>query len=329
MLAIALTVVAVTLLVTLLLWLIPSLLARHLGLAGVALATAENSTRTTLIALLIALGAMASLVFTARTYSLSRESHVTERITNAVEQLGHPSMGVRLGGIYGLCRIAEDSPRDASAVVSILCQYVLSEGKVTRRRKRALRSSLHDLRFRHGQNSVDPASGVFAMHMRADLQVAVSEAAMLSMKLPPLSLQLTGAQLDGVYLSRIVAREAALDGCCLRRAYLDGADFRQSWLRYAQLQGSWFRDSLFQGVDFSYSRLRNADFRGANLEGACFFRADLTGVNFEGARLTGADLRNARGLTRQQLNKAILDHSTQLTGLNGRPSDQQGKESSS
>jgi uncharacterized protein YjbI with pentapeptide repeats len=320
MLVIVATVAAISLLVILVLWLIPSFLVRHLGLAGAALATAENSTRTTLIALLIALGATATLVFTARTYGLSRESHVTERITNAVEQLGHPSIGVRLGGIYGLSRIAEDSPRDAPAVVSILCQYVLSESRVTRRPKRAFRSSLHHLRLRHAQGSVDPASGIFAMHIRADLRVAVSEAALLSIKLPPLSLQLTGVQLDGAYLSRIVAREAALDGCCLRRAYLDGADFRQSWLRYAQLQDSWFRESLLQGVDFSYSRLRNADFSGANLEGARFFHADLTGVNFEGARLAGADLRNAKGLTRQQLDKAILDHSTRLTGLSGRPS---------
>ena len=57
------------------------------------------------------------LYYSARTFGLSRQGHITDRFTKAIEQLGklngdHPSIEVRLGAIYALERIAIDSPRD-------------------------------------------------------------------------------------------------------------------------------------------------------------------------------------------------------------------------
>jgi hypothetical protein len=48
--------------------------------------------------------------FTWRQLQISREGQVTDRFTRAVDQLGHPEVDVRLGGIYALERIAKDSP---------------------------------------------------------------------------------------------------------------------------------------------------------------------------------------------------------------------------
>ena len=260
----------------------------------------------------MALGAAGSLIYTARTYALSRESQVTDRFTKAVEQLGHASIGVRLGGLYALSRIAEDSPRDAPAVVSVMCQYAQAESRKSTALQQLTGSLRQRLNPRRLPGDVDPASGIFSMDIRADISQAVSEAARLSRKLPPLSLQLSGIRLDGAYLSSIIAHEAALDASSMRRAVLSGADLRQSWIRYSQLQGSWFYDAKLQGTDFSYSRFEGADFRRSHLEGAIFYGASLTGANFEGAYLVGADLREAKGLTATQLEKAILNSETLL-----------------
>jgi hypothetical protein len=45
---------------------------------------------------------------------------VTERFTRAVDQLGHESLDVRLGGIYALERITRDSERDRSTMLGSL-----------------------------------------------------------------------------------------------------------------------------------------------------------------------------------------------------------------
>lgn len=295
------------------LWLVPTLLIDPLNLVGMTRADAENNIRTALIGFLVAIGAAGSLIYTARTYSLSRESQVTDRFTKAIEQLGHASLGVRLGGLYALSRIARDSSRDAPAVVSVMCQYARAESRRPTTPLQQLTGSLKQRRsLRQLPQSIDPASGIFGMDIRADILEAVSEAALLSQKLPPLSLQLTGIRLDGAHLGGMIAYEAALDGSSMRQAVLSGADLRQSWIRYSQLQGSWFVEAKLQGAVFSYSRLEGADFRWSHLEGAMFYGASLTDANFDGAYLAGADLRGAKGLTATQLEKAILDSETLL-----------------
>jgi hypothetical protein len=42
---------------------------------------------------------------------IAQRGQVTERFTHAIDQLGHTALDVRIGGIYALERIANDSPR--------------------------------------------------------------------------------------------------------------------------------------------------------------------------------------------------------------------------
>jgi hypothetical protein len=48
----------------------------------------------------------------------------TERYTQAVAQLGADRPAVRLGGVYALARISDDSPRDRATCLSLLCAYL-------------------------------------------------------------------------------------------------------------------------------------------------------------------------------------------------------------
>ncbi len=71
----------------------------------------------------------------------AEQGHITDRITKAVEQLGaektvkvqedgktvertEPNFEVRLGAIYALERIAEDSERDHIPIMETLCAYI-------------------------------------------------------------------------------------------------------------------------------------------------------------------------------------------------------------
>lgn len=75
-------------------------------------------------------------------------------------------------------------------------------------------------------------------------------------------------------------------------------------------------------LDLSGAFIRRTDLSNANLEGANLSGADCTNVLFRGANfldakldgaiLRGADLSEARNLTRQQIERAIIDESTTL-----------------
>ncbi len=113
------------------LWVVPVLLTRHPseGLTAVQRLTAVNDVRGTLVTFLVAVGAAGTLIFTGRTFLLSRETQVTERYTRAVSQIGDASLEVRIGGIYALERIGRDSAADRPAVVYIMGALVRNRSR--------------------------------------------------------------------------------------------------------------------------------------------------------------------------------------------------------
>lgn len=52
------------------------------------------------------------------------ERRVTELYTKAVEQLGHTTAAVRLGGLYALERLAQDNPDHRQTIVNVICAYL-------------------------------------------------------------------------------------------------------------------------------------------------------------------------------------------------------------
>lgn len=79
---------------------------------GPLLQTARDAARGRLLTLGAGLFAAGVLLYTARTFGLSRQGQFTDRYTKAVEQLGSNKPDVRIGAIYALERIAHESRRD-------------------------------------------------------------------------------------------------------------------------------------------------------------------------------------------------------------------------
>jgi hypothetical protein len=113
--------IAAVVLGTLVLWLLPAVLTRHpsSGMTVAEQLKAVNDVRAPLVAFLVAVGAAGTLWFTGRTYRLNREGHVTDRYTKAVGQLGDGSPAVRIGGVYALERIGNDSPKDRTTIIYV------------------------------------------------------------------------------------------------------------------------------------------------------------------------------------------------------------------
>lgn len=94
---------------------------------------AKDPTDTVKTALLVigGSGALAGLYVSYRKQRTDEANHLrdqdklfTERYTQAAAQLGSDKAAVRLAGVYALARIADDSERDRSTCLEVLCAYL-------------------------------------------------------------------------------------------------------------------------------------------------------------------------------------------------------------
>jgi hypothetical protein len=121
----------------LVLWVVPVVLTRHPSrdMTAAERLKAANDVRAPLVAFLVAVGAAGTVWFTARTYALNREGQVTDRYTKAVGQLGADSSPVRVGGVYALERIGNDSDKDRTTIIYVLGAFIRERSKVRRERQ--------------------------------------------------------------------------------------------------------------------------------------------------------------------------------------------------
>jgi hypothetical protein len=85
---------------------------------------AQAAIRGTILQTLAGLVVIVGLGFTARSVYLSRETHLTDRLAKAVDQLGSDKPEVRVGGVYALQRLAGNSRVDRTVIADILSGYL-------------------------------------------------------------------------------------------------------------------------------------------------------------------------------------------------------------
>lgn len=272
-------------------WLLPKALTPNEGLTVEARARLELEERRTAIAALVALGGAISLLYTHRRHDLDRDANRTGRFTSAVEQLGHDSSDVQLGGIYALERIAQDSTRDRTVVFEVLSSFV----RLHAERSDTSSEAVADL----------PATVQAALHVLARRPLDGSYPT------PDLSrIDLSLANLRSLDLQGMNLSEARLTG-----ALLEGVRFGDADLTRADLAGATGTGVDFSGADLSGANMATvafprADFRGAVLTGASMRSANLTGADMTEADLEGADLSRATlveaAVTEEALTRASI-----------------------
>ena len=167
-----------------------------------------------------------------RTVQVTQEGQITERFTRAIEQLGNQdSMAIRLGGIYALERIAQDSKKDHWQVMEVLTAYV--------REKSPYDWTPHNLQP--------------FQRIETDIQAILTVLGRRNIKheQPSQVLNLRMTDLRAAELENANLRKVDLRFTNLHNAYLKGADLRDANLFQTNLMGTEFE---------------GADLRGANLE---------------------------------------------------------------
>lgn len=268
----------------------------HAKVAPAELARARNDVRATLLqgfgGMVLLLGAFLtwrqtqlSRAASREELQLTREGQLTDRFTRAVDQLGSKDVAVRVGGIYALGRIADESITDRASIADLLTAYV---------RRNAPWPPPSDSPF----PADFPLDQLPHLTVRApDIQAIMTVLGRRTPSSPHpalwTSLDLTRtdlrrSSLPGLNLLRVRFRQASLARAWLFKADLRGVDFRETDLRDANLRESiadlttWWPNADFDpkaaGVRVRPD-LRNADLRSSDLRGA-----DLTGISLRGAR---------------------------------------------
>jgi hypothetical protein len=233
--------------------------------------------RTAFVAGLAGLAALGSLAIATRTYRLTQQGQITDRYTRAIEQLGSDKLDVRLGGIYALERIANDSPSDRATIAEVLTAFVRGHAPWPP--------------LQPDQPARGPSFAIAPMRVRApDVQAILT---VLARRKPVISsagsLDLRTTDLRGVDLTGARLHRANLYGAQLRGAGLDGAQLQEASLGDASLKEASLVNAQLQGAYLWHSNLRLADLRGAQLQGA-----DLRDAKLEGAEVASAQLQGAR-----------------------------------
>lgn len=223
--------------------------------------------------------AQESVAVAQKSLSVAQEGQITDRFTKAIEQLGEPGdqkLAARLGGIYALERIANESGKDHWPIMEVLTAYVRENAS------KQTQVSIEDFK------------------LAADIQAILTVLGRRVRKYEDpdqMTLDLSQADIRGAFVD-----EAQLDG-----TYLYGADISHAHLPHAHLAGAHLNGASLNGTHLPHADLRNAELTKAN-----FNDAFLLAVDFSGAYLCGADLRYARSLTQEQLDSAKGDADTRL-----------------
>jgi len=146
---------------------------------------------------------------------------------------------------------------------------------------------------------------------RADLRDAnLSEA---NLKYAHLSgANLSGANLSNTDLSHADLGDSDLRGANLTNANLTGTYLRDADLSVANLVGAYLMGADMIGADLTGANLVDARLTGASLVGANLKDANLSGADMKDANLKDADMREARELTCEQIESAIIGERTRM-----------------
>jgi len=252
---------------------------------------------------------------TQKTLEVAQEGQITERFSRAIEQFGSQNLEIRLGGIYALERIANESDKDYWPIMEILTAYIRNHSPIEMKDK----TETEWIEDGNGGTNEDK----HAVRLAHDIEAIITVIRRSKPLLIPTSEEHNHLDLHETYLYTSCFQKAQLDRVNFQNSHfvsanLQGANLKGANFRSSNLQGADLHGANLQGADLHGTSLQGADFQGVNLQCADLQGADLQNVNLseanlEGANLQRANLKGAKNLSLEQLSKvkthyhALLD----------------------
>ncbi len=241
------------------------------------------------------------------------------------EETTEPNIEVRLGAIYALERISQDSERDHISAMEVLCAYI-RENAPAREAKNLPISFLplekipnRDVSWWNEYVKLFNDWKKLLPHPRSDVRAALSVICRRSTErinyemgygsdkpqfvIDLKDTNLQNSDLSGAHLENALLDRSRLDGANLSKARFERARFRESIFDGAECIGTTFYNAGFHSARLIAVNCSGANFNHAALVGcaginANFFAAKLNAAkivhsNFEASRFVGAEMYKA------------------------------------
>lgn len=272
------------------------------------LADAENSYRATLAQILGGIAIGIGLYYTWRRISIAednleviQEGQITERFTRAIEQLGNEKLEIRLGGIYSLERISQESDKDYWPIMEILTAYIRnnSPAKISKIKEdddspfsqffeeRKDGSEVMDFQSFDEYELKEAEVNKLPLDIQAILTVIGRRKYSFSSGEPEYldlgKTNLSRFNLIGINLEEADLREADLKGTKLQHANLKGAYLEGAYLYNTFLMRAYLPDAILKRAKLQLADLLGAVLTNANLQEADLKHAFLSDANLENA----------------------------------------------
>ena len=237
-----------------------------------------------------------------RQANTAQQTLLNERYQQGAEMLGNDLLTVRLGGIYALQRLAEEHPEQYHIqIMRLFCAF-----------------ARHPTEDESVGNNWVPADLELST-LRTDIQDVVKAISACHGKQIKLDrdanfrLELSGANLAGVYLVNANLANANLHGVNLSDAQLTGGNLSGATFWDTNLRGANLKGGDLSGATFWDSNLSDANLNLGDLSGVSIGRTEVRHTRFWRTELSGTEfsLHNggdpATGLTQARLDKARAD----------------------
>jgi uncharacterized protein YjbI with pentapeptide repeats len=269
------------------------------------------------------------------------QRRITESFSKAIEQLGSDKLEVRLGGIYALDRISQESPGDYWTVMENLTAFVRERTQQTEAKRTAkpLEQRIAERAYSLWEHAGKPEGRsedfwkgavrqeAFGEPPDTDIEAVLTVIKRRSEKHRTLETQnkwvldlhhavlrranLAGAHLEGATLAGARLQDARLagahlEGANLMEAHLEWTVLPEAHLQGANLTGAHLEWSVLNEAHFEHAVLFMAHLEHAHLHKARLEDADLGMAHLEWSDLLGAHLEGAN-LTGAHLQHARLD----------------------
>lgn len=231
--------------------------------------TLQNNARTALIQIVAGAAVLSgaivgwrqlrhNMLYAQEQQASQRETLLLDHFVKGIQHLGDDNIDVRLGGVYSLGLLTEESTVHRQAVGDVLSSFVRN----------------------HSPWPPDPT------YLRPERDAADSALAELRMYAPDVQAAMTVLgkhtapwyDIDGLRFRHCDLRRVNLSRGHFENARFTEAHLVRAWMVGTQLAGASLRDADLTGADLS-----DANLSGANIRGTNFTQAVLTGTNFEDA----------------------------------------------
>ena len=245
----------------------------------------------------------------------AQQGLLNERYQKGAEMLGSEILSVRLGGIYALQRLAEESPEQYHVpIIQLFCTFARNPTDSEESQGNPKNQPSHKPALREDVQAVMTAIGGRTKTGINDEKSTKSSWLEVTSWSEPHGGERVTVRRGGHFWLDL--RGAKLNGADLCEAELSSANFSGADLSHARLLEANLSTAIFSGgkTNLSGAILYRANLSDTDLNFADLSHANLASANLSNAKLVGANLSNAE-FADANLPDAVL-HRANLTGAN-------------